>query len=173
MSITITNLQENVFGDKRITIFDIALGAYAADGISLTPAMVGMRSFDLVLVSPAAGYSYTYNTSTQKIMAFRSPADTSTGLVTAAITTAQGNVSVTGPNTTGAILQLSTDTATGKLSKLEATSRSIPEATFGIPIPTATIAPLFTGGSVTTAVLSEVTGTPTLSSTARVLAIGD
>lgn len=173
MTITITNLQENIFGDKRIAIFDIALGTYAAGGLSLVPADVGLRTFDLVLVSPAAGYSYTYDSTAKKIVAFRSPAQTSTGVITAPITVTQGDVTLTGPAGTGAIMQLSTDTATGILSKLTATTRSIPPATFGIPVPTAVIAPTFVGGVATTVVLPEVTGTPSLTTTARVLVIGD
>jgi hypothetical protein len=173
MSITITNLQENVFGDKRIAIFDIALGVYASGGLSLVPADVGLRKFDLVLISPTGGYSYTYNTSTSKVMALRSPAQTSTGVISGPITVAMSGVTLTGPHTTGAILKLNSDTATGALSKTEATSRSIAPATFGIPVPTATISPVFVGGTSTTAVMPEVTGTPTLSATARVMVIGD
>jgi hypothetical protein len=173
MALTITNLQENVFGDKRIAIFDIALGAYAAAGLSLVPADVGLRKFDLVLVSPAGGYSYTYNTSTSKIMAFRSPAQTSTGVISAPIVVTQGAVTLTGPAGTGAIFQLTTDTATGIGSKTTATTRTVPDGGFGIPVPSAVISPVFVGGASTTAVLPEVTGTPSLTTTARVLVIGD
>jgi hypothetical protein len=170
---TITNRQENVFGDKRVVICDVALGVYAAAGANFTPAMIGMRKFDLVLVSPAGGYSYTWNSSTQKIMAFRAPAGTSTGVITAPISVTMGNITLTGPAGTGAALFISNDTVSGTLGKEAATDRATADGGFGIPIPSAVIAPTFVGGTSTQAVMPEVTGTPTLSTTARVLVIGD
>lgn len=170
MTATITNLKERVFGNKRVVRFDIALGTYAAGGISLVPGDVGLTQFELVMISPKSGYSYTYNASTQKVMSFRQPASTSTGVIVAPIVTTQGNITLTGPAGTGVVLEISSDTASGNLMKNSATARDIPFPTFGIPLPTAVISPVFTGGTSTTAVLAQATGA--LSTATRCLAIG-
>jgi hypothetical protein len=171
MTATITNLKERVFGNKRVCTFDVAVGLYAAGGISLVASDIGLTQLELVLVSPNSGISYTYNTSTSKIMAFRQPSSTSTGVITAPITVTQGDVTITGPAAaTTVLLEISTDSVTGTFMKEAATARRILAGTFGIPVPTASIAPVFTGGTSTTAVLVEATGT--LATATRCLAIG-
>ncbi len=170
---TISNRIESVFGDKRVVRLDFVLGTYASNGVGLSPADVGLTTFDIVLIAPSGGYEYSYNSSTQKVLAFRQPTLTFSGVVSAPVTVSMSNITVTGPAAaTGAALALTADSNAGIIGKASATTRTIPVGTFGIPVPTATMAPVFTGSATTQAKLAEATGTPTLSTATRILIIG-
>jgi hypothetical protein len=170
MAPTITNLKEIIFGNKRALIFDMAIGAVAATGVTLLPATLGLVEFETVLIEPSGGYSYTYDLSTHKIYAFRQPASTSTGAITAPITVSQGAVTISGPaGGSERELQLSNDSASAFLT--HASGSTLDALAIGIPKPTATIAPTFAGGAGEAA-LAAASATLTVSTTARVLAIG-
>lgn len=159
MTATISNLMEFGVGNKRMVRFDVDLGTYAVNGISVTPAMLGLSTIDFVIIAPSGGVEYTYNYSTQKVYALRSAGYTQgAGSIVAPITTAMGNVTVRGGSTTGAALWLSTDTVTGALVKEAGGPRAIPPTTMGFPLPTATIAPVFTGTAATQVVIPQATG---------------
>jgi len=46
------------------------LGVYATGGISVTPQMVGLGRISQLIVNPAGGYTFKYNSTTSKLQAY-------------------------------------------------------------------------------------------------------
>lgn len=78
MALTVQDVDSrahDVFGRHKIKLVNVTFdSSYDTGGESLTPAMVGMAKFDIVLVSPDAnalpGHVVQYNYTTQKLMVF-------------------------------------------------------------------------------------------------------
>lgn len=71
MALTISNKIFTVLGNKRATIFDVALDdTYAFGGEDLTPAQVGLSVAEQVLISGQGGYTFEYDTDNEKLKVF-------------------------------------------------------------------------------------------------------
>ena len=58
-------------GNKNIVVCDIDFtNPYPTGGESLTPALVGMQQFDLVLASPDTGYIFEFDYTNNLILAY-------------------------------------------------------------------------------------------------------
>ena len=130
-------------GSEASTSGTLTLGTYATGGVSLTPAMVGLGSFIGAPEFFAQGYTFAYDSSAQKVLAFRSAGFTPAGTVAAPTITSATNAGTTTPLYTngGAITQVA--------------------GASGI---TGVQAPAFTGTAVSAAALAEVANSTDLSS---------
>lgn len=59
-------------GNRTMTRGTGNLGTYAADGIEVSAAQVGLGSIDDLMVDPAGGYVFEYVKSTGKVKAYQS-----------------------------------------------------------------------------------------------------
>lgn len=177
MSVTISNKIYSSFGSKNYIGFDLVVGAYATNGVSLTPAMLGWGSIDLLLAERKGGVLYAYDYSNKKIKAFRQYVATAGALSKPAIVTTDGTALITG-NESGVAkvpLYLDPDSNAGAMAMSGVTGPLIiPAATFGItPITMALGAAIaFTGDSNAARAFAECTNAFNLSDTVRVIAIG-
>jgi hypothetical protein len=60
-----------VFGNKQVRWGTGNLGTYAADGIAVTAAQVGLSSIDMLVPFPSGGYTLDWVQSTGKIRAYQ------------------------------------------------------------------------------------------------------
>lgn len=173
MSATIAGKKQTILGNKRITIFTVALDTYATNGVSVTPANLGMDGIDIMFIAPSTdGIEYEFDYDNNKIKAYRGGGyAASMVLENTDITVSGGDMNINGETATGVALQVSTATATGVLGKLTATDREIALATFGLDAPSAAFT---TGPTLGTAqnVLVEVTNGVSLATAAYAIAIG-
>jgi hypothetical protein len=177
MSVTISNKIFSSFGSKNFLNFNLVVGAYATNGVSLTPAMLGWGSIDLLLAERKGGVLYCYDYSNKKIKVYRQYVATAGALSKPTITSTDGTALITG-NESGATvtpLYLDPDTTGGKLAMSGVTGPLvIPAATFGItPITMALDSAIaFTGDANAARAFAECTNAFVLSDTVRCIAIG-
>jgi hypothetical protein len=71
MALTISNIKFDVWGTKRVSMFDLAFdSSYPAGGESLLPADARMGGVDKVLIEPKNGIAFEYDLTNQKVKAF-------------------------------------------------------------------------------------------------------
>ncbi len=131
MSATVSNIVTTVFGSKRIVKFDVALGAYTAGGISVTPASLGLRRVDIVLFEPGTdGTEYQYNYTSSVVQAYTAGGNAISNVTMSAPTiTVTGAAVVVSGAITNTPIFLSSNSNTAILTKNAATNRTIPLAT--------------------------------------------
>jgi hypothetical protein len=97
MSLTITNVDETIMGNKKVVRADIQFDAsYPAAGEPLAPGDLGMGSFDLVLVAPSGGLMFEFIHSTDKVKAwFPTGGAATTTLADPTVAVASGGTAVT------------------------------------------------------------------------------
>ncbi len=174
MSVTISNKENNNDGDKTFVKFDLVVGAYATNGVSLTAAQLGLGSIDILIAERAGGIVYSFDHTNSKMKAYQQSFSTASANIGAnSILTTDGSVLLTGGGPTGVALYLDPDSNAGAMAMTPTGPLSIPALTFGITPPTMTLSGAsFTGGSNTTAALAEVANGTNLSGTVRCIAIG-
>lgn len=98
---------ENV-GALTRTQGTLTLGTYATGGVSVTPANLGLGSFNGSPMFSAAGYAFTYDATNSKVLAYRSGGFTPLGSVAAPTITSGTSATITTPLYTngGAITQV-------------------------------------------------------------------
>lgn len=127
-TVTLTGDWMQSLGNRRATSGTLNLGnPYAADGIAVTAAQVGLGVIEDLQVMPCGGYTFEYVKSSGKVKAYRAGNDVP-------------DVVVTGGQGAGTALQMTPDTAAGVLGKTAATTRTIPGATFGLTAKPAALA---------------------------------
>src|SRR4051812_46876948 len=70
-------------GSINQTTGTLTLGTYATGGVSVTPAMLGLGAFVGNPRFIAAGYTFSYDSDNQKVLAYRSAGFTPAGTVAA------------------------------------------------------------------------------------------
>lgn len=150
MSITVTIVDEDIWGKTRVILADILLdSSYPTNGytaaLGFTPRAFGLKTIADLLVTGINGagsgiVQIVFDKTNAKLLAFRT-----------ALGTVVGNVTVVGGGI-GEAIGINPDTNAGVLSKAAATNRTIPIATF------LGAAPTIAQGS-----LAEVTNTTNLS----------
>lgn len=159
-----------LIGGLRWKIVDITLDtAYPTGGYSLGNNVAGLTNVvggqPIGGNSTSGGYRPHYDAVNNKLMMFRVPGFTPAGLI--AVT--DGDVTV-GGGAAGTALGITADSNAGALTKAAATTRTIPQATFGIAATTAAL----TGTAVAATVQVEVSNGVNLStSIVRMLLYGD
>jgi len=147
MAVTLTKLYEDVWGKTRIVGVQIAFdtsyptGGYGA-ALGLSAQRIGFNSaadiygaFLIGLSGAAAGVALVeWDYSAKKLMAFRVATFTPAGTI--AVT--DGAVTVVGGGI-GEAIGINPDSNAGVLSKAAATTRTIPQVTFGIAATTAVL----------------------------------
>ena len=74
MALSISNKKTSVFGNKRISKFDVAFGAsYPTGGEALSLSTIGLNEVDIVMISQKSGYVLEYDYTNNKVLAYRSP----------------------------------------------------------------------------------------------------
>lgn len=177
MSVTITNKKYSSFGSKNYISFDLVVGAYATNGVSLTPAMLGWGGIDLLLAERKSGVLYCYDYTNKKIKAYKQYIATTGVLSTPNVLTTDGTLTVAGSESGASVvpLYLDPDSTGGGLSMSGVTGPlTIPAATFGIaPVAMALdTAITFTGDANAARAFAEVINAVTLSDTIRCIALG-
>jgi hypothetical protein len=177
MSVTISNKIYSSFGSKNYISFDLVVGAYATNGVSLTPAMLGWGSIDLLLAERKGGVLYSYVYSTSKIKVYRQYIATAGALSKPSIISTDGTISITGGESGAgsAALWIDPESAAGKLAVSGVTGPTvIPAATFGITKMTMAVqaAIAFTGDANAARAFAECYNTFALTDTVRCIAIG-
>jgi hypothetical protein len=175
MSATISNKVFSSFGNKLFMKFDMVVGTYATDGVSLTAANLGFSQIDLILCERKNGILYSYDHTNSKILAYRQSIGTTGALSKPNVTVTDGTVLITGGAPTGVNLYIEPDNASGVLTMSGVTGPlTIAATTFGItPITMAVSAAItFTGDSNAVRVFPQVTDAVSLSDTVRCVAIG-
>lgn len=77
MALTITNQKTSVFGNKRTATFDVAFdSSYPTGGESLSLSLIGLNEANIVLISQKSGYVFEYNYTNNKVLVYRSAANT-------------------------------------------------------------------------------------------------
>lgn len=103
LTVSIVKLTKNI--RQKVVVADITYdSSYASGGESLTPAMLGLNTIDLMLTSIKSGYLFEYDYSNQKLKAlYARPAVT--GTLAASIDS--GATPVTSSAANGAVVTLS------------------------------------------------------------------
>lgn len=69
--LTVSNVVQDVWGKKRVKVFDIAFdSSYAFGGESLTKASRGFASIDQVVIQAKDGYTFVYDETNEKVKVF-------------------------------------------------------------------------------------------------------
>jgi len=97
MSLTITNLDETIMGNKKVVRADIQFDAsYPANGEPLVPGDLAMGSFDLVLVAPSGGLLFEFIHASDLVKAwFPTGGAATTTLADPSVAVASGGTAVT------------------------------------------------------------------------------
>ena len=75
MALSISNKKTSVFGNKRISKFDVAFGAsYPTGEEALSLSTIGLNEVDIVMISQKSGYVLEYDYTNNKVLAYRSAA---------------------------------------------------------------------------------------------------
>jgi hypothetical protein len=177
MSVTISNKIFSTFGSKNFLKFDLVVGAYVTDGVSLAPADLGWGSIDLLLAERKGGVLYCYDYTNKKIKVYRQYVATAGALSKPAIDTTDGTILITGGESGASVVQLyvEPDSNSGKLALDTVTGPlTIPAATFGItPVSMVLAAAItFTGDANAARAFAEVVNATALTDTVRCIAIG-
>ncbi len=159
MSITVTRIDEDVWGKTRVVLARIQLdNSYPTNGytsaLGFRPEAFGLKLLQDLYVSgiraAASGVAMVqFDYLNQKLLAFRSGTFTPSGTI-------GGNVTVVGGGI-GEATGINPDTNAGVLSKAAATNRTIPIATY------LGAAPTFTGTAQGQGALAEVSNAVDLS----------
>lgn len=71
MSLTVSNIEPAVFGNRRVVFADIDFdSSYPAGGEDLTLATMGLKSVDFVQIENNSGYIFEYDRTNEKLKAF-------------------------------------------------------------------------------------------------------
>jgi len=93
-TVVLTNFVKTVFGNKRVSICDVAMSSsYATGGDTLSAAMLKLRAVEFASVESAGGYVFSYDKTNGKLLAYWVGA---TGTAMAEVTAATNLASVTG-----------------------------------------------------------------------------
>jgi len=66
-------MQKTVFGNKRVRIFDCDFdSSYPTGGEVLLPGTIGLSTIDVFLVEDGTAYTFKYNRTTKKLLAYSS-----------------------------------------------------------------------------------------------------
>src|SRR5215831_16327312 len=77
MALTISGLQFDLAGSRNSTMGSIAFdSSYTTGGLALTPASIGLRTIDNIDFIARSGYSFDYDYSGQKLLAYTQGAAT-------------------------------------------------------------------------------------------------
>lgn len=72
MALTTSNIIQTVFGNKNITMLDVAFdNSYARGGEALDPTTLGMYEAEFVQILDKLGYSFEYDYTNKKIKVFK------------------------------------------------------------------------------------------------------
>ena len=191
MALAISNSKTSVFGNKRISNFDVAFdSSYPTGGEPLSLSNLGLSEVDIVLISQKSGYMLEYDYTNKKVLAYRSAGFTPAGSVAAPVFTGDALATHTHKQQIATGATAAADSTSGALAKNAAGTETVvrlmgtaisttyelgeSEAkTAGTPAGTNN-APAFTGTAVAAAALIEVANTTDLSALTgvRILAIG-
>jgi hypothetical protein len=70
MAATITLSQQLSIGSANSTLGTGNLGSYLTGGVSVAANLFGLGNIDALIIQPTSGYSFVYNSSTGKILAY-------------------------------------------------------------------------------------------------------
>ena len=149
MAATITNAPDSPFsvGSVMEAVGTVTLGTYATGGVTISAQNLGLGSFVTAPQFSAAGYVFGWDATNSKVLVYRSAGFTPAG----SIAVTDGDVTVLG-GAAGTAIGLTADSNAGALTKAAASTRTIPQATFGIAATTAAL----TGTAVAASALVEV-----------------
>lgn len=153
MSSTITLTGDWLFniGNRRMTVGTGNLGTYATSGIAVTAAQVGLGVIQSMEIDPSGGYTFSYNASTGKILAYAA----SSGSFTAAGTNSAPTFTVSA-GTIGSNMSLGLDVDTAS-AKVTGGTGVTTNRTLSTNTPVS--APTFTGSAVAVSVAEVTTST--------------
>jgi hypothetical protein len=129
-------------GNRSQTFGTGNLGTYATSGIAVTAKQVGLGTINSMVIDPAGGYTFSYDASTGKILAYAA----SSGSFTAAGTNTAPTITATGTHTTNTL----SITAGGALAALDDASHTLV---------TGVQAPVFAGSAVSVSTAEVTTST--------------
>lgn len=88
MALSLANFKPGVSGNRRSNIVDVTFdSSYPTGGEALTPAQLGLISVDTVLADGKLGYTFPYDRTNQKLLAFNGTTQAANEADLSAVTT--------------------------------------------------------------------------------------